>query len=65
MSRKPISNETERLHFAMKVTPEFVRLVDDWRRLQPELISRAAAVRSLVYRGVGSTNGANRQDDHA
>jgi len=38
--------------FNMRVTPDFLRLVDDWRRVQADLPSRAEAVRRLVLRGL-------------
>jgi hypothetical protein len=34
--------------FAMWATPAFLQAVDDWRRKQPDLPSRAEAVRRLV-----------------
>jgi hypothetical protein len=44
--------QTER--FQMRVSPAFLRLVDDWRRKQPDLPSRAEAIRRLVERGVNA-----------
>jgi hypothetical protein len=38
--------KTER--FGMVVEPEFLEAIDDWRRKQPELPSRAEAIRRLV-----------------
>ena len=35
----------------MRTSEEFLRAVDDWRRQQPDLPSRAEAIRRLV--GVG------------
>ena len=34
--------------FQMRVSEEFMRLVDDWRRNQSDLPSRAEAIRRLV-----------------
>ncbi len=36
--------------FELRVTAEFLRRIDDWRRRQPDLPTRAAAVRQLVDR---------------
>lgn len=41
---------TERLQ--MRVPPEFIRKVDDWRRLQDEIPNRSEAIRLLVDRGL-------------
>jgi hypothetical protein len=38
--------QTER--FQMRVSPSFLRLIDEWRRKQPDLPSRAEAIRRLV-----------------
>lgn len=37
--------------FQMRVSGEFLRLVDDWRRGQKDLPSRAEAIRRLVELG--------------
>ena len=34
--------------FQMRVTEDFLRVIDDWRRKQPDLPSRAEAIRRLV-----------------
>jgi hypothetical protein len=36
----------------MRVSDEFLRLVDEWRRQQPDLPSRSEAIRRLVASGV-------------
>jgi len=36
----------------MRVSDEFLRLVDDWRRTQPDIPSRSEAIRRLVEAGV-------------
>jgi len=38
--------------FQMRVSAGWLKLVDDWRRKQPDLPSRAEAVRRLVERGL-------------
>lgn len=38
--------------FQMRVDDAFLRMLDDWRRHQPDLPTRAGAVRRLVMRGV-------------
>jgi uncharacterized protein len=48
--------------FEMLVDPTFLRRIDDWRRKQPDLPSRAEAIRRLVEqalkRGRGDKRGA-------
>jgi hypothetical protein len=39
--------------FQMRVTEEFLRSIDDWRRQQPDLPSRAEAIRRLTEAGLG------------
>lgn len=36
----------------MSVEPSFLDRVDDWRRKQPDLPSRAEAIRRLVEKGL-------------
>ena len=43
--------------FKMRVTPEWVTLLDAWRRAQPDLPSRAEAVRRLVAAGLKLPSG--------
>jgi hypothetical protein len=42
--------KTER--FEMRVPALFLKTIDDWRRKQPELPSRAEAIRRLVELGL-------------
>jgi hypothetical protein len=49
-----MSDEEQTERFQMRVSPSFLRLVDDWRRKQADLPSRAEAIRRLVERGVGA-----------
>ncbi|MCJ2092272.1 hypothetical protein MKK67_07155 [Methylobacterium sp. J-072] len=47
--------ETKREHdrvFQMRVSDAFLSTLDEWRRGQPDLPSRAEAVRRLVERGI-------------
>lgn len=37
--------------FQMRVSEEFLRRLDDWRRAQPDIPSRAEAIRLLVEHG--------------
>ncbi|WP_417790641.1 hypothetical protein [Terasakiella pusilla] len=39
----------ERFH--MRVSPEFIKILDDWRRTQPDIPSRAESIRRLVMQG--------------
>jgi hypothetical protein len=40
--------------FQMRVSPGFIRLIDEWRRKQPDLPSRAESLRRLVEIAVAS-----------
>ena len=39
---------TKNERFEFRVTEDFVKRLDDWRRRQPDLPTRASAVRQLV-----------------
>ena len=41
--------------FQMRVSEDFLRSIDDWRRQQPGLPSRAEAIRRLTEAGLGKT----------
>jgi hypothetical protein len=45
-----VARFTEQL--LMRVDAEFLKRIDDWRRLQPDLPSRSEAVRRLVDLGL-------------
>jgi hypothetical protein len=45
-----MDEKTER--FEMRVPASFLKMIDDWRRIQPDLPSRAAAIRRLVAMGL-------------
>jgi hypothetical protein len=38
--------------FQMRASEEFLRQIDDWRRVQPEILSRAEAIRRLIELGL-------------
>ncbi len=38
--------------FEMRIPPEFFKAIDDWRRRQPDIPSRAEAIRQLVEIGL-------------
>jgi hypothetical protein len=44
---RPSKRPQDRL-FQMRVSEQFLRMVDDWRRSQTDLPSRAEAIRRLV-----------------
>jgi metal-responsive CopG/Arc/MetJ family transcriptional regulator len=46
--------------FQMRVDDEFLRQLDDWRRLQPEIPSRAEAIRRLVQEAMERTREESR-----
>jgi len=41
--------------FQMRTSPTWLSQLDEWRRKQPDLPSRAEAVRRLVQRGLDAT----------
>lgn len=41
--------------FQMRTSEEFLRRIDDWRRHQPDLPSRAEAIRRLIQLGLEAT----------
>jgi|HubBroStandDraft_4_1064222.scaffolds.fasta_scaffold1283362_1 hypothetical protein len=41
--------------FQMRASEEFLRQIDDWRREQPDLPSRAEAIRRLIEAGLKTT----------
>ena len=49
-----MATETER--FAMFMSPELIAAVDEWRRKQPDLPSRAEAVRRLLQQALGKSS---------
>ena len=38
--------------FQMRVSPEWLEMIDDWRRTQTDIPSRAEAIRRLVEKGL-------------
>lgn len=38
--------------FQMRVSPEWLETIDNWRRTQPDIPSRAEAIRRLVEKGL-------------
>ena len=43
--------------FELRVSSEFLKIVDDWRRHEPDIPSRAEAIRRLVEIGAQSKGG--------
>jgi len=41
----------------MRVSEDFLRAIDDWRRKQPDLPSRAEAIRRLVDKALRAESG--------
>ena len=48
---RPRKRITQDRPFQMRVSEQFLRMVDDWRRAQLDLPSRAEAIRRLVELG--------------
>ena len=40
--------------FQMRASEEWLRKIDDWRRQQPDIPSRAEAIRRLVDKGLSA-----------
>ena len=40
--------------YQMRVTEEWLAIIDEWRRKQPDIPSRAEAIRRLVEKGLAS-----------
>jgi len=38
--------------FQMRASPEWLSMIDEWRRHQPDLPSRAESIRRLVDKGI-------------
>jgi hypothetical protein len=47
--------------YQMRVTEEFLRKIDNWRRRQEDLPSRAEAIRRLVDLGIAAEAKAKRR----
>ncbi len=45
--------------FQMRASEAFLRDIDDWRRQQPEIPSRAEAIRQLIKLGLAATKSAS------
>jgi len=52
---RPTKRPQDRV-FQMRVSEQFLRMVDDWRRQQIDLPSRAEAIRRLVELGAKTKN---------
>lgn len=50
---RPMKDE----RFEMRVSEDFLRQIDDWRRQQPDLPSRAEAIRRLIEAGLAAQKG--------
>jgi hypothetical protein len=49
---KPVLDMPANRPFQMRATDEWWEPIDDWRRLQPDLPTRAEAIRRLVVLGL-------------
>jgi metal-responsive CopG/Arc/MetJ family transcriptional regulator len=52
---KRAKSERQSARFFMKISPEFLARLDDWRRRQPDLPNRSEAIRRLVEAGMAAT----------
>ena len=46
-------NDALPVRFEMRASEKWIAAVDDWRRMQPDIPSRAEAIRRLVTQSVG------------
>jgi hypothetical protein len=51
IGRPPINGKTAFRHLHVRVTDDFLVLIDDWRRKQPDMPNRTEALRRLVELG--------------
>jgi hypothetical protein len=51
--------------FQMRVSDEFLKSVDKWRRDQPDRPSRAKAIRRLVEQSLGNASDTRKMDTEA
>jgi hypothetical protein len=56
----PMSEEEQSERFQMRVSPSFLKAIDEWRRKQSDIPSRAEAIRRLVE--LGLLHGKGRSD---
>jgi hypothetical protein len=55
MAKKVRPPEDQRSgRFQMRVSPNFLKVIDDWRRKQPDIPSRNEAIMRLVERSLAS-----------
>jgi len=47
----------------MRVSEDFLKLIDDWRRQQQDIPSRAEAIRFLVEQGLNAEHAADQQKE--
>ncbi len=47
--------------FQMRVSDAFLATIDDWRREQSDIPSRAEAIRTLIQRGLGTSSQQSEQ----
>lgn len=48
-----VSKESKPIRFIFSCSPALLRELDEWRRKQPDLPSRAEGVRRLLKQGLG------------
>lgn len=51
MARKPLGDQKMETRMEMRMPAEFEMRIDEWRRMQPRIPSRAEAIRRLA--GIG------------
>jgi hypothetical protein len=49
-----MSDEEKTDRFNMRVAPSFIRAIDDWRRKQPDIPTRAEAIRRLCLLAIAA-----------
>ena len=61
MARPTDEAKVERMD--LRFPPSLIRLIDEWRRVQPEIPGRAEAIRRLVMLGMRSSDIMDNLDD--
>lgn len=51
---KPSMNTKNDKQLQMRASDDFIRTIDDWRRVQPDIPARAEAIRRLINMGIAA-----------
>lgn len=57
MSQKPRSGKRAMTQLNLKIEPDLIKAVDEWRRLEEDLPNRSEAVRRLLQQALQGAKG--------